>query len=118
MNYDVLIVSVSPDGKNVVVSLSDNTINVVFLHRIRVNSLFSIGSYLDLILMMSICFQVFYMDSLKFFIFLYGHKLLVFCMDTSSDGDLLVSGSTDKNVKIWVLVFGIFISHFLCRCLD
>lgn len=118
MNYDVLIVAVSPDGKNVVVSLSDNTINVVFLHRIRVNSLFSIGSYLDLILMTSICFQVFYMDSLKFFVFLYGHKLPVFCMNTSSDGDLLVSGSTDKNVKIWVLVLGIFISHFLCRCLD
>ncbi|KAH0638877.1 hypothetical protein KY290_036183 [Solanum tuberosum] len=52
------------------------------------------------------------MDSLKFFLSLYGHKLPVFCMDTSSDGDLLVIGSTDKNVKIWGLVFGIFISHF------
>lgn len=46
------------------------------------------------------------MDSLKFFLSLYGHKLPVLCMDISSDGDLLVSGSADKNLKIWGLDFG------------
>lgn len=46
------------------------------------------------------------MDSLKFFLSLYGHNLPVLCMDISSDGDLLVTGSADKNVKIWGLVFG------------
>lgn len=46
------------------------------------------------------------MGSLKFFLSLYGHKLPVLCMDISSDGDLLVSGSADKNLKIWGLDFG------------
>ncbi|KAH0635120.1 hypothetical protein KY290_035907 [Solanum tuberosum] len=45
-------------------------------------------------------------NTVKFFLLLYGHKLPVFCMDISSDGDLLVTGSADKNVKIWGLVFG------------
>lgn len=51
-------------------------------------------------------FQVFFLDTLKFFLSLYGHKLPVFCMDISSDGDLIVSGSADKNLKIWGLDFG------------
>lgn len=44
--------------------------------------------------------QVFYLDSLKFFLSLYGHKLPVICMDISSDSTLLVSGSADKNIKV------------------
>jgi WD40 repeat protein len=48
----------------------------------------------------------FSMDSLKFFLSLYGHKLPVLCMDISSDGDLMVTGSMDKNLKIWGLDFG------------
>ncbi|XP_009604198.1 uncharacterized protein [Nicotiana tomentosiformis] len=76
MNEDVLVVAVSPDGKYIAVALLDSTV------------------------------KVFYMDSLKFFLSLYGHKLPVLCMDISSDGDLLVSGSGDKNVKIWGLDFG------------
>lgn len=50
--------------------------------------------------------QVFFTDSLKFFLSLYGHKLPVLTMDISSDGTLLVSGSADKNIKIWGLDFG------------
>lgn len=46
------------------------------------------------------------MDTLKFFLSLYGHKLPVLCMDISSDGDLIVTGSADKNLKIWGLDFG------------
>jgi hypothetical protein len=42
---------------------------------------------------------VFFVDSFKFFLSLYGHKLPVLCMDISSDGTLLVSGSADKNIK-------------------
>ncbi|KAL3325988.1 hypothetical protein AABB24_036944 [Solanum stoloniferum] len=76
MNDDVLVVAASPDGKFIAVALLDSTV------------------------------KVFYMDSLKFFLSLYGHKLPVLCMDISSDGDLLVSGSADKNVKIWGLDFG------------
>jgi U3 small nucleolar RNA-associated protein 12 len=37
---------------------------------------------------------------------LYGHRLPVLCLDISDDGSLLVSGSADKNVKVWGLDFG------------
>lgn len=50
--------------------------------------------------------QVHFVDTFKFFLSLYGHKLPVLCMDISSDGDLIVTGSADKNIKIWGLDFG------------
>ncbi|KAK8969778.1 hypothetical protein KSP40_PGU004479 [Platanthera guangdongensis] len=76
MNDDVLVISISPEGKYIAVALLDCTVRVFFL------------------------------DSLKFFLSLYGHKLPVLCMDISSDGDLIVTGSADKNLKIWGLDFG------------
>ncbi|KAH7512033.1 hypothetical protein FEM48_Zijuj12G0047600 [Ziziphus jujuba var. spinosa] len=76
MNGDVTVVAVSPDAKYVAVALLDFTV------------------------------KVFYMDTLKFFVSLYGHKLPVLCMDISSDGDLMVTGSADKDLKIWGLDFG------------
>jgi WD40 repeat protein len=39
--------------------------------------------------------------SLKFFLSLYGHKLPALTMDISSDSTLLVTGSADKNIKVW-----------------
>ena len=50
--------------------------------------------------------QVHFLDSLKFFLSLYGHKLPVLSMDISSDSSLLISGAADKNLKIWGLDFG------------
>ncbi|KAI9143590.1 WD40-repeat-containing domain protein [Paraphysoderma sedebokerense] len=50
--------------------------------------------------------KVFYHDTLKFFLSLYGHKLPVLSMDISSDNSLLVTSSADKNVKLWGLDFG------------
>ncbi|XP_048225762.1 WD repeat-containing protein 3 isoform X2 [Ricinus communis] len=76
MNDDVLVLAVSPDAKYIAVALLDCTV------------------------------KVFYADTLKFFLSLYGHKLPVLCMDISSDGDLMVTGSADKNLKIWGLDFG------------
>ncbi|XP_006651048.2 WD repeat-containing protein 3 [Oryza brachyantha] len=76
MNDDVLAVTISPTGKHIAVALLDSTV------------------------------KVFYMDSLKFFLSLYGHKLPVLCMDISSDGALIVTGSADKNLKIWGMDFG------------
>ena len=46
------------------------------------------------------------MDSFKIFLSLYGYKLPVLRMDFSSYGALLVTGSADKNLKIWGLDFG------------
>ncbi len=50
--------------------------------------------------------KVFFCDSDKLFLTLYGHKLPVLSLDISSDNSLLVSGSADKNIKIWGMDFG------------
>ncbi|KAI0049634.1 WD-repeat-containing protein [Auriscalpium vulgare] len=76
MTDDVLSVRYSPDGKLLAVALLDSTV------------------------------KVFYQDSLKFFLSLYGHKLPVLSMDISNDSKLIVTSSADKNVKIWGLDFG------------
>lgn len=49
------------------------------------------------------------MDSLKFFLTLYGHKLPVLCMDISSDGDLIVTAQQTKILRfgVWILVTAI-----------
>ncbi|KAI9224075.1 WD40-repeat-containing domain protein [Blastocladiella britannica] len=73
---EVLCVCVSPNQKLVAVSLLDATV------------------------------KVFYLDSLKFALSLYGHKLPVLCMDISSDSALILTGSADKNIKVWGLDFG------------
>ncbi|KAJ2395526.1 beta transducin [Coemansia sp. RSA 2603] len=76
MSDDVLAVKCSPDSRLIAVSLLDTTV------------------------------KVFYADTLKFFLSLYGHKLPVVSMDISSDSILLVTGSADKSVKLWGLDFG------------
>ncbi|XP_062510752.1 WD repeat-containing protein 3-like [Corticium candelabrum] len=76
MTDDVLCVKFSPDYRLLAVALLDNTV------------------------------KVFFADSLKYFLSLYGHKLPVLTMDISSDSTLLVSGSSDKNIKLWGLDFG------------
>ncbi|PKI83206.1 beta transducin [Malassezia vespertilionis] len=73
---DVLCARFSPDGRLLAISLLDNTV------------------------------KVFYADTLKFFLSLYGHKLPVLSLDISGDGKLCVTCSADKNVKIWGLDFG------------
>lgn len=50
--------------------------------------------------------RLFYEDSLKLFLTLYGHSLPVMCLDLSYDNTLIVSGSADKSLKIWGLDFG------------
>ena len=50
--------------------------------------------------------KVFFDDSLKLFLSLYGHKLPVLAFDASDDDMLLASGGADKTVKVWGLDFG------------
>uniref|UniRef100_A0A6I8RCF7 WD repeat-containing protein 3 n=3 Tax=Xenopus tropicalis TaxID=8364 RepID=A0A6I8RCF7_XENTR len=76
LDEDVLCVRYSPNGRILAVSLLDCTV------------------------------KVFYTDTLKFFLSLYGHKLPVLCMDICHDNALIVTGSADRNVKIWGLDFG------------
>ncbi|XP_067849056.1 WD repeat-containing protein 3 [Heptranchias perlo] len=76
LDEDILSVCYSPNQRLLAVSLLDCTI------------------------------KVFYTDTLKFFLSLYGHKLPVLCMDISYDSALIATGSADRNVKIWGLEFG------------
>lgn len=72
----VLCVRISPNNRFVAVALLDSTVKIFFL------------------------------DTFKFFVSLYGHKLPVLCMDISSDSALIATGSADRNIKIWGLDFG------------
>ncbi|XP_039599660.1 WD repeat-containing protein 3 [Polypterus senegalus] len=76
LDEDVLCVRYTPDQKLLAVSLLDCTV------------------------------KIFYTDTLKFFLSLYGHKLPVLCMDICHDSTLIATGSADRNVKIWGLDFG------------
>ncbi|KAM9804715.1 WD repeat-containing protein 3 [Neosynchiropus ocellatus] len=76
LEEDVLCVKFSPDHRLLAVSLLDCTV------------------------------KIFYTDTLKFFLSLYGHKLPVLSLDISHDSTLIATGSADRNVKIWGLDFG------------
>ncbi|OCK93646.1 WD40 repeat-like protein [Cenococcum geophilum 1.58] len=73
---DVLSVCFSPDSRLLAVSTLDNTV------------------------------KVFFVDSLKLFLNLYGHKLPVLNMSVSSDSSLIATCSADKNIRLWGLDFG------------
>jgi U3 small nucleolar RNA-associated protein 12 len=73
---DILSLKFSPDSKLIAVALLDNTV------------------------------KVFFVDSLKLYLNLYGHKLPVLSMDISHDSKLIVTSSADKNIRIWGLDFG------------
>lgn len=76
LSDDVLSVCLSDDGKYLAASLLDSTV------------------------------KVFFADSLKFYLNLYGHKLPVLAMDITSDSTMIVTCSADKNIKLWGLDFG------------
>jgi len=40
------------------------------------------------------------------FLSLYGHSQPVLCLDISYDSRLVITGSSDRNIKIWGLDFG------------
>lgn len=73
---DVLGLAFSPDSRLVALSTLDNTV------------------------------KVFFNDSLKLFLTLYGHKLPVLDLSISADSKLIATCSADKNVRIWGLDFG------------
>lgn len=50
--------------------------------------------------------KVFFDDSLKMFLSLYGHKLPALAVDCSDDDVLLATAGADKTIKIWGLDFG------------
>ncbi|KAK4629458.1 hypothetical protein CLAFUW4_08391 [Fulvia fulva] len=73
---DVLSLCFSPDQKYLALSTLDNTV------------------------------KLFFVDSLKPYHILYGHKLPVLNVSISSDSKLIATCSADKNVRIWGMDFG------------
>ena len=73
---DILSLSFSPDARLLAVATLDNTV------------------------------KVFFSDSLKLFLNLYGHKLPVLSLTISHDSKLIATSSADKNIRIWGLDFG------------
>lgn len=73
---DVLCIKYSPDCRYIAVSLLDLTV------------------------------KLFFEDTLKFYLNLFGHKLPVMAIDISFDSKILISASADKNIKAWGLDFG------------
>ncbi|CAH2268985.1 WD repeat-containing protein 3 [Pararge aegeria] len=50
--------------------------------------------------------KIFFIDTFKFYLSLYGHKLPVLSLDISYDSNIIATGSADRNVKIWGMDFG------------
>jgi len=73
---DIMALKFSPDGKFLSVATLDTTV------------------------------KVFFTDSLKLYLTLYGHKLPVLSLDISYDSKLVVTSSADKTVRLWGLDFG------------
>uniref|UniRef100_A0A1Q3EWJ3 Putative wd40-repeat-containing subunit of the 18s rrna processing complex n=1 Tax=Culex tarsalis TaxID=7177 RepID=A0A1Q3EWJ3_CULTA len=63
------------------------------------------GKYIAVALLDSTV-KIFFVDTLKFYLSLYGHKLPVLCMDISYDSTIIVTGSADRSIKIWGMDFG------------
>jgi U3 small nucleolar RNA-associated protein 12 len=76
LEENVLSVRITPDGKYIACALLNSTVTIFFL------------------------------DTFKFFLSLYGHKLPVLCMDISYDNTIIATGSADRNVKVWGMDFG------------
>ncbi|KAG5679887.1 hypothetical protein PVAND_009424 [Polypedilum vanderplanki] len=76
LEENVLFAKITPDNKYIAVALLDSTV------------------------------KIFFMDTFKFFLSLYGHKLPVLCFDVCYDNTLIATGSADRNVKIWGMDFG------------
>lgn len=76
LDEPVLDVQISPDGNLIAAALLDCTV------------------------------KIFFSESFKFFLNLYGHKLPVTCLDVSYDSTIVASGSADRHVKIWGLDYG------------
>ncbi|KAL6249059.1 beta transducin [Rhinocladiella similis] len=130
---DIWALQVSPDGKSLVTGSADKSakfwqfkvVQEEVLGTTRKNARLTLVHSRTLKVaddILSVCFspderllavstldstvKVFFVDSLKLFLTLYGHKLPVLSMDISYDSKLIVTSSADKNVRVWGLDFG------------
>ncbi|XP_050542858.1 WD repeat-containing protein 3 [Daktulosphaira vitifoliae] len=76
LDENVQCAKVSPDNKLMAIALLDNTV------------------------------KIFFMDTFKHFIDLYGHTLPVSDLDISYDSSIIITVSGDKTIRIWGLDYG------------
>lgn len=130
---DIWALRVSPDGKSLVTGSADKSVKFWQFKIVQEEVLGTTRKNAKLTLVhsrtlkvaddiLSVCFspderllalstldntvKVFFVDTLKLFLTLYGHKLPVLSMDISYDSKLIVTSSADKNVRLWGLDFG------------
>uniref|UniRef100_A0A182PR80 Small-subunit processome Utp12 domain-containing protein n=1 Tax=Anopheles epiroticus TaxID=199890 RepID=A0A182PR80_9DIPT len=102
-SFELIAGSDGPDGPKVLSLLHKNTLKLeetVLSVRISQNGKYVAVALLDTTV------KIFFMDSLKFYLSLYGHKLPVVTMDISYDSTLIITGSADRTIKIWGMDFG------------
>lgn len=80
--------------------MSDDVVAVRYSHTLEPTKRLIFVSMLDSTI------KVFFDDSLKLFLSLYGHKLPALAVDSSDDDVILASSGADKAIKIWGLDFG------------
>ena len=80
--------------------MSDDVVAVRYSHSTDPTKRLIFASTLDSTI------KVFFEDTLKFFLSLYGHKLPALAVDASDDDTILASSGADKTIKIWGLDFG------------
>jgi len=85
--------------------MNDDILSVRFSHQYEKETQSS-SSLLVAVATLDCTIKVFFHDSLKFFLSLYGHTLPALAIDISFDDTLLISGGADKTIKIWGLDFG------------
>ncbi|KAA8593033.1 hypothetical protein FQN60_018488 [Etheostoma spectabile] len=93
----------APDQRGIVTGSADKTVKFWEFELVKDEET---GQKLLAVSLLDCTVKVFYTDTLKFFLSLYGHKLPVLCLDISHDNTLIATGSADRNVKIWGLDFG------------
>lgn len=102
-SFELIAASGGQDAAKVLSLLHKNTLKLeetVLSVRISQN-----GKYIAVALL-DTTVKIFFMDSLKFYLSLYGHKLPVVTMDISYDSTLIITGSADRTIKIWGMDFG------------
>uniref|UniRef100_A0A182JRG0 Small-subunit processome Utp12 domain-containing protein n=1 Tax=Anopheles christyi TaxID=43041 RepID=A0A182JRG0_9DIPT len=102
-SFELIVGSGGQDAAKVLSLLHKNTLKLeetVLSVRISQN-----GKYIAVALL-DTTVKIFFMDSLKFYLSLYGHKLPVVTMDISYDSTLIITGSADRTIKIWGMDFG------------
>ena len=80
--------------------MSDDVVAVRYSHSMDPSKRMVFVSALDSTI------KVFFDDTLKFFLSLYGHKLPALTVDAADDDSILASSGADKTIKIWGLDFG------------